>query len=112
MAKDYSNYTGGRSFEEYEKLSGYSPNVEMIRNQGHKFITNSIPRDVRRELSKAVKKNQLGHLIKDGLKPEVYFHPDFLHLVKDLRKQIEQDAKERISKVYTYTIVDVKKVSK
>jgi len=52
------------------------PNVERVRAQSIMVVRGSIPREVRRELSAGVKAGVLGHLRKDGLKPEIYFHPD------------------------------------
>jgi len=52
------------------------PNVEQIRAQATRVIRGRIPQQVRRELMAAVKAGALGHLKKDGLKPEIFFHPD------------------------------------
>lgn len=54
-------------------------NVEEIRKQATKVIRGRIPRDVRNSLLAAVKSGLLGRLPKDGLKPEIFFHPDHLH---------------------------------
>lgn len=51
-------------------------NVEMILAEGVRAIRGTIPREVRKELMAAVKLDALGHMKKDGLKPEVFFHPD------------------------------------
>ncbi|MCP4137531.1 MAG: hypothetical protein GY754_41575 [bacterium] len=62
------------------------PNVEQIRCQGIKIVRGRIPREVRKELSQGVKENLLGHLKKDGVLPEVYFHPDQLHTANAVLK--------------------------
>lgn len=67
---------------------GFGPNVERIRKQGELVVRGSIPAGVRRELMDAVKKRQLGRLKKDGLKPEIFFHPDHLHGAR--RRQISE----------------------
>lgn len=54
----------------------YSANVQLIRNEGIRVIQGSIFRFVRNELMSAVKSGSLGRLKKDGLKPEVFYHPD------------------------------------
>lgn len=56
--------------------SEYGPNVEQILAHGSRVIRGKVPMSVRRELGAAVKAGVLGHLKKDGLKPEIYFHPD------------------------------------
>lgn len=55
--------------------SDYGKNVEQILSQGTKVVVGKIPAGVRKELREAVKAGVLGHLKKDGLKPEIFFHP-------------------------------------
>ena len=57
------NYTPGR-------------NAELIRIQASRVIRGKIPAQVRAELRAAVAAGYLGHIAKDGLKPEIFFHPD------------------------------------
>lgn len=52
------------------------PNVEQIRFQATKVVQGRIPQQVRAELMRGVKLGLLGRLKKDGLKPEIFFHPD------------------------------------
>lgn len=59
-----------------EDLHKTMPNVEQIRAHGTRVIRGKIPLGIRKELSLAVKTGLLGRLAKDGLKPEIYFHPD------------------------------------
>lgn len=54
----------------------YGPNVANILAGGTRVIRGRVPAAVRAELRKAVKDGVLGRLKKDGLKPEVFFHPD------------------------------------
>ena len=54
----------------------FGPNVENIRAQATRVIRGRVPAQVRKELSAAVKAGVLGRLKKDGLKPEIFFHPD------------------------------------
>ena len=54
----------------------YTPNVEQIRCQATRIVKGKMPAQVRKELMTAVKLGQLGRLKKDGLKPEVFYHPD------------------------------------
>lgn len=53
----------------------YGRNVANILAQGTRVIGGRIPAEVRKELQAAVRDGVLGHLKKDGLKPEIFFHP-------------------------------------
>jgi hypothetical protein len=53
----------------------FGPNVSRILCQGSLVVRGRIPAQVRKELSAAVKAKVLGRLPKDGLKPEIFFHP-------------------------------------
>lgn len=63
------------------------PNAALIRCQATRVVKDRIPACVRDELRKAVKAGVLGHLKKDGLKPEIFFHPDHYHGAVDRQKQ-------------------------
>lgn len=65
----------------------YGRNVEMIRSAATRVVTGRIPAEVRKELMAAVKANHLGRLKKDGLKPEIFFHPDHLHGAIDRQRR-------------------------
>lgn len=53
----------------------FGPNVANILAQATRVIRGRIPAQVRAELRAAVKAGVLGHLKKDGLRPEIFFHP-------------------------------------
>lgn len=53
----------------------YGPNVSQILAHGSRTVRGPVPSRVRAELREAVKAGVLGRLPKDGLKPEVFFHP-------------------------------------
>lgn len=55
------------------------PNAVEIRCQATRVIRGRIPAQVRKELREAVRAGYLGHFPKDGLKPEIFFHPDHKH---------------------------------
>lgn len=57
----------------------FGPNVEAILAGGSRIIRGKVPAQVRKQLRDAVKAGVLGHLRKDGLKPEIFFHPDHKH---------------------------------
>ncbi|RWR09782.1 hypothetical protein [Paenirhodobacter populi] len=77
----------------------YGPNVEAIRVHAMRVINGKIPAQVRRELMDAVRKGHLGRLRKDGMKPEIFFHPDHKHGAIDRQRREARYAVECISKV-------------
>ena len=65
-------------------------NVEMVRTERVRLITSRVPADVRKALNAAVKSGYLGHVKKDGDKPEAYYHPTFEYLVAGERNDYER----------------------
>lgn len=65
-------------------------NVMMVLAQRVKLVTSSMPANVRKALNAAVKSGELGHLKKDGHKPEVYFNATFEYLVASERNKHER----------------------
>lgn len=76
-----------------------SPNVKMIRVEGVRLISGRIPLEVRKELYEAVKLGQLGHLKKDKLKPEAFFHPNSIYKAKEKRGIAQNASLRAIAKV-------------
>jgi hypothetical protein len=85
--------------QSYYQEIGYGPNVEQIRAQASRVIRGKIPKQVRRELMGAVKNGFLGRLKKDGLKPEIFFHPDHRQGAIDRQKREAEFSVGCISKV-------------
>jgi hypothetical protein len=79
--------------------SDFGPNVENILVRGMRVINGKIPTQVRKELAAAVKAGVLGRIKKDGLKPEIYFHPAHKHGAMDRQKREAEYAKGCIAKV-------------
>jgi hypothetical protein len=65
----------------------YGPNVSQILVQGTRKVTAKVPARVRKELREAVKAGVLGHMPRDGLKPEIYFHPDRRNSANEIRRR-------------------------
>lgn len=76
------------------------PNVERILAQGTLVVRGRIPAQVRAELREAVRLGLLGQLKKDGLKPEVFFHPDNKHGAIERQKREAQYSVGCIAKVF------------
>lgn len=79
--------------------SDYGPNVENILCRGSRVIRGRVPAQVRKELNAAVRAGVLGRLKKDGLKPEVYFHPCNKNSAIEIQKREALYGIECIAKV-------------
>lgn len=73
------------------QLTAAQANVQKVRMKRVQLVTGRIPADVRKALNEAVKAGELGHMKKDGRKPEAYFHPTFEHLAKAERNEHERE---------------------
>ena len=76
------------------KMTADQANVQIVRQKGVKLILNRLPANVRRSLNAAVKAGELGHLRKDGLKPEAYFHPNSASRARQDRENHENEIRE------------------
>jgi hypothetical protein len=76
-----------------------SPNVEMVRMEGVRIIGSKVIAQVRKELNQGVKDGRLGHLKKDGAKPEVYFHPNSKGKAVDARNREALQSIEALKKI-------------
>lgn len=85
---------------EIGELTVDEANVEMVRVKRVDLVTSRLPADVRRAYNAAVKAGKLGHMKKDGHKPEAYFHPTFDYLARQERAQHERQRLVALSGVY------------
>lgn len=72
------------------RMTADQANVEMVRMARVRMVTGRMTAPVRKALNDAVKRDELGHMKKDGRKPETYFHPTFKYLAIDARRKHEQ----------------------
>lgn len=71
----------------------FGPNVTNILVQASRVIRGRVPAQVRKELMAAVKAGVLGRLKRQGLKPEIFFHPNHLHgAIERQRREFEYSA--------------------
>lgn len=77
----------------------FGPNVANILKHGSRVIRGPIPARVRKDLREAVKAGVLGHLAKDGLKPEMFFHPYHRNSAVEQRQREVDYAVSCIAKV-------------
>ena len=73
------------------ELTADEANVQMVRYERFRMVVNSLPAAVRKALNAAVKRGELGHMKKDGHKPECYFHPTFEYLAVAERNRRERE---------------------
>lgn len=81
------------------EMTADQANVESVRLQRVYLVKTKIPTNVRKALNSAVKAGQLGHLKKDGHKPEVYYHPTFDYLVAHERNEHERQVARALAGV-------------
>lgn len=72
------------------EMTADQANVQKVLWQRVLLVTGRVPADVRKALNAAVKRGELGHMKKDGHKPESYYHPKFEYLAKSERKEHER----------------------
>lgn len=65
----------------------FGPNVSNILAGGTRVIRGRVPLQVRKELRAAVKAGVLCHMPKEGLKPEIFFHPGRRVSANDIRER-------------------------
>lgn len=78
------------------ELTADEANVQMVRDQRFRIVVNGLPASVRKSLNAAVRAGELGHMKKDGHKPECYFHPTFEYLAKSERLRRESEVRRLI----------------
>jgi len=82
------------------KISHLQANVLIVQMMGVRVIEGKIPREVRKTLNEAVKNGELGHLKKDGLKPEIYHHKNARTNALDERQRIALASAEIIKSCF------------
>ena len=80
-------------------LTADQANVEMVLRMRFRLV-GKMPAQVRKSLSAAVKAKTLGHMKKDGMKPEAYFHPNFAYLATAERNRVAAESIESLKKCF------------
>ena len=80
------------------KVSVNQANVMIVQMVGVQVVAGKLPASVRKALNEAVKNGDLGHIKKDGLKPEVYHHKNARASALDTQSRIATEAVESIKK--------------
>ena len=78
-----------RLFDKLERklMTADEANVQLVLQERVREVRNRLPAQVRKALNAAVKNGVLCHMKKDGIKPEVYYHPNFKHLAIEARNE-------------------------
>lgn len=74
-------------------------NVLLVQCQGVRVVSGKLPAQVRKALNAAVKAGELGHIKKDGLRPEVYHHKNARAKALDEQSRIARESIELIAKI-------------
>jgi bifunctional pyridoxal-dependent enzyme with beta-cystathionase and maltose regulon repressor activities len=83
------------------EMTADQANVEKVRAMRVQLVTSRIPAQVRKALNEAVKRGELGHMKKDGRKPEAYYHPTFDYLARQERNEHERQVLNAVAGVLT-----------
>lgn len=81
------------------EITADQANVLIVQMMGVRLITTRLPIEVRRALNAAVKSGELGHIKKEGNKPEAYFHKNGRTRALEARYEHERNVKEAMKKV-------------
>lgn len=100
MADRQTAFTYAQDQMQQGKMTAAQANVLAVQIEGVRLVTGRIPADVRKALNEAVKAGELGHLKKDGLRPEAYFHKNGRSKAIEARNKAHYDAIERMKGVF------------
>ena len=81
------------------EITAAQGNVEIVRARRVLLVRGPLLNTVRKALNDAVKRGELGHMKKDGHKPEAYYHPTFEYLAIGERKAAEDQVAEAVKRV-------------
>ncbi|MBV7531328.1 hypothetical protein [Chitinophaga sp. sic0106] len=81
-------------------MTAAQANVYMVQMEGVRLITGKIPAEVRKALNAAVKAGELGHIKKDGLKPEAYHHKNARGRAIEMRDQAFRASLDTLKNVF------------
>jgi hypothetical protein len=90
------------------KMTAAEANVKMVQMEGVRLVIGRIPADVRKALNAAVKVGELGHIKKDGLKPEAYHHKNARARAIEARNRAAADSVNAIKKIVDYRQYEAK----
>ena len=80
------------------EITADQANVLIVQMMGVRVISNKLPASVRKALNAAVKTGELGHIKKEGLKPEAYHHKNARPKALTERERVMRSTLESVSK--------------
>lgn len=87
-------------------MSAAEANIEKVRSMRVFIVQAKIPSLVRKALNTAVKEKVLKHKRKEGMLPEVFYHPEFEYMVANKRRLFAQEKTQSLLKVLSYTEIN------
>jgi len=81
------------------EMTADQANVYIVQLMGVRVISNKLPASVRKALNAAVKIGELGHIKKEGLKPEVYHHKNARGNALAIREREMRNAMQAVGNV-------------
>jgi hypothetical protein len=81
------------------EINADQANVLIVQIMGARLISGSLPASVRKALNAAVKAGELGHIKKEGLRPEAYHHKNGRARALDARNEAYRNSLEAIKGV-------------
>lgn len=81
------------------EMNADQANVAKVRMMRVQLVTCRMPTQVRKALNDAVKRGELGHMKKDGHKPESYYHTEFDYLAKHERNEYARNTLNALLRV-------------
>lgn len=82
------------------EITADQANVLIVQMMGVRVISNKLPASVRKALNAAVKAGELGHIKKEGLKPEVYHHKNARPKALAIREREMRGKMQSVNKVF------------
>lgn len=79
-------------------------NVYIVQLMGVRVIRETVPRAVRTALNAAVKRGEIGHIKKEGLRPECYHHKNARANALDERDRIYHESRRAIAGVFAHEV--------
>jgi cell wall assembly regulator SMI1 len=99
MANEQNNFEHIQDQLQRGLITVDQANVMKVQFNRVAVVTSKLPASVRKALNNAVKSGELAHMKKDGIKPEVYYHPNFKYLAIDARNKAVADVVKALKAV-------------
>lgn len=81
-------------------------NVEIVKCQRVRLIKGRMPANIRKALNQSVRDGVLGHMKKDGYKPECYYFKPFKYMADDERVKEHNKAIDSLKVIKSSVLVN------